>query len=265
MSDTPQSENWWLASNGKWYPPTASSGMPLPPPPPTARTAGGPNKVPSGLSGTLQGFMWAAAATLAISALLGIGGFSALDSAWNSNGNWQAVEDIDTAIGIFSGLQVLIALVTFVLIIVWSYRAYSVSEALGANHRSFSSGWAIGAWFIPLANALLPRLVLRDIEKVISEQNSIGGGGSVQSSPPAALGWIWWASYVVCNALYVIGLSTYDSLDGTYETWQTGYTLIAFGGGGYAVSAVLGALYIRGLTRSVNMAATSAGQSTDYQ
>lgn len=206
--------------------------------------------------------MWVAAASLAIVELLAIGGYRALGSAYNRNGSWQLVDDVDTAIRAFFGLQNLIALVIFVLIIVWNFRAYSVSEALPTNHRSFSSGWAIGAWFIPLANALLPRLVLRDIEKAVSEQNRIDWNDGAQSSPPAALGWIWWVSFVVCNALYVAGFGLYDRLDGDYESWRLGYLLIAVGGCGLAVSAVLGALYVRGLTRSVNMAAASAGHPT---
>ena len=263
MSDTPQGADWWLASDGKWYPPTARPGAPLPPPPPPAPPPppGGissrPSKVPSGLSGTLQGFMWTAAATLAISALLGIGGFGALDSAWNSNGSWQAVEDTDDAIRVFWLLQNFLALVIFVLIIVWSHRAYSVSEALRASNRSFSSGWAVGGWFIPLANALLPRLVLRDIEKAIAQHSSTRSGGA-QSSPPGALGWVWWVSFVVCNALFVSGSVLHNAVDGDYESWQTGYLLLAAGGGGLAVSSVLGALYIRGLTKSLNLAAASA-------
>ena len=263
MSDTPQGADWWLASDGKWYPPTARPGAPLPPPPPPAPPPppGGissrPSKVPSGLSGTLQGFMWTAAATLAISALLGIGGFGALDSAWNSNGSWQAVEDTDDAIRVFWLLQNFLALVIFVLIIVWSHRAYSVSEALRASNRSFSSGWAVGGWFIPLANALLPRLVLRDIEKAVAQHSSTRSGGA-QSSPPGALGWVWWVSFVVCNALFVSGSVLYNAVDGDYESWQTGYLLLAAGGGGLAVSSVLGALYIRGLTKSLNLAAASA-------
>jgi hypothetical protein len=33
MSDVPQGEGWWQASDGRWYPPTQAPG-PLPPPPP---------------------------------------------------------------------------------------------------------------------------------------------------------------------------------------------------------------------------------------
>lgn len=36
MSDTPQGTDWWMASDGKWYPPqAATSPSPAAPPPPT--------------------------------------------------------------------------------------------------------------------------------------------------------------------------------------------------------------------------------------
>ena len=39
MSDRPQGEGWWLASDGKWYPPES---RPAPPAPPAAPVGRGP-------------------------------------------------------------------------------------------------------------------------------------------------------------------------------------------------------------------------------
>jgi hypothetical protein len=57
MSDTSQGEGWWLASDGKWYPPTASPAPTVPVPPPY---------VPAGLP-TANEAIW--------SLILGIGSF----------------------------------------------------------------------------------------------------------------------------------------------------------------------------------------------
>lgn len=46
MSDAPQGPGWWLASDGRWYPPESHSPS-LPPPPPTAYPPPG-NSPPSG-------------------------------------------------------------------------------------------------------------------------------------------------------------------------------------------------------------------------
>ena len=39
MSDTSQGEGWWLASDGKWYPPQSAVGVAAPPPPRSAAPA----------------------------------------------------------------------------------------------------------------------------------------------------------------------------------------------------------------------------------
>ncbi len=39
MSDISQGEGWWLASDGKWYPPTSTPAPDLPPPPDAAPVA----------------------------------------------------------------------------------------------------------------------------------------------------------------------------------------------------------------------------------
>ena len=42
MSDASQGPGWWLASDGKWYPPETWTGPPLPTAMPTAMPAGSP-------------------------------------------------------------------------------------------------------------------------------------------------------------------------------------------------------------------------------
>ena len=62
MSDTSQGEGWWLASDGKWYPPTAAPAPAAPPPP----TYSPPPYVPAA-SPTANEAIW--------SLILGIGSF----------------------------------------------------------------------------------------------------------------------------------------------------------------------------------------------
>lgn len=57
MSDTPQGEGWWLASDGKWYPPETAPGYQQPPPAPGAPLGPGapiPPRAP-GAPGTATG------------------------------------------------------------------------------------------------------------------------------------------------------------------------------------------------------------------
>ena len=117
MSDTRREQTGGLRRT--MAPPTTRPGAPLPPPPPAAPppppATSQTSKVPSGLSGTLQGFMWTAAATLAISAFWGL---AALALRFGLKQQRQLASGrVRTCDRVFWLLQNFLALVIFVLII----------------------------------------------------------------------------------------------------------------------------------------------------
>lgn len=65
---------------------------------------------------------------------------------------------VDTVNGIKIGLIVTTA-VGFAL---WAWAAYSRLGALGYERR-YSSGWALGAWFLPVANLFIPKRIVNDL------------------------------------------------------------------------------------------------------
>jgi hypothetical protein len=47
--------------------------------------------------------------------------------------------------------------------LVWLYSARRNVEVYGARHQHYAKGWAIGGWFVPVANAVVPLRVVIDI------------------------------------------------------------------------------------------------------
>ena len=90
----------------------------------------------------------------------------------------------------------LVALVIAVLFIVWMWRAAKNNEALGRDHPRLGSGWAIGGWFIPLANLVIPVLVLQDLWRGSAAQIPRGDMRWRITDRSALVGW-WWAALVV--------------------------------------------------------------------
>jgi hypothetical protein len=64
---------------------------------------------------------------------------------------WQAV---------LSVLIFLIAVPTAVSFLVWLQRVYLNLPSLGVEQLRFSSGWVIGAWFVPVLNAIWPKMIV---------------------------------------------------------------------------------------------------------
>lgn len=73
-----------------------------------------------------------------------------------------------------------------VLVIVWFYRARKNVDAFPEAQPGMRAGWAIGGWFIPFANLVIPYRVMADTAR----------GSLARSRTPALVG-IWWAAFLV--------------------------------------------------------------------
>ncbi len=222
-----------------------------------------------GLSGTLQGFLWAVGALSALLIVLGLVGLGAFNTYWDappgSAAERSAVDDLqsaDDAINGLFGFAGLAALVIFVLIIIFGHQAHRFTRSLWPGDRSWTSGWTIGGWFIPLANFVIPKLVFNEIEKIATAPRTNG-----QASPEwkqqstSALGWVWWIFFVISYALANAGYVMFDDTAGDADSWRAGYVLVAVGGAGLTVSSVTGALYIRKLTRALRGWTRAGGEA----
>jgi hypothetical protein len=92
-------------------------------------------------------------------------------------------------------------LVTGIVWIIWFQRSYKNAARLGALDLRHSSGWAVGAWFVPFLNLVRPKQIADDIWK--------SGGPSVPLHPNrewmAAAGSrlvdVWWALFILNGLL----------------------------------------------------------------
>jgi hypothetical protein len=64
----------------------------------------------------------------------------------------------DSQVALFTIIFAALFIATIVVWMVWQFRFASNGEALGQRTAMGAPGWAIGGWFIPLANFLLPSL-----------------------------------------------------------------------------------------------------------
>lgn len=92
-------------------------------------------------------------------------------------------------LSLFNLLLYVVMALSGIPFIAWFHRAYKNLPLLGISPR-FSSNWAIGCWFIPFANWVLPGMIGDEIWRA----------GRPQASAPRAEDWnlarIWWGVYI---------------------------------------------------------------------
>jgi hypothetical protein len=176
---------------------------------------------------------------------------------------YDRLDGADIALALFGLLQGLVFLATAVLFIIWFYRAYTNLRPLGAPEPRHGVGWTIGAWFVPVLDLVLPKLMLNEIWRG-SEPEPAGGAGEKATVP--AFHHLWWAIWVLSFLLAVeagvdSATSSFDSaLSGDRATTTTASGALSVVGGLLsAAAAVLGALVVRRTTERQESRARKLG------
>ena len=76
------------------------------------------------------------------------------------------------------------------------WRAAKNNEALGRMNPRFGPGWSIGGWFIPIANFVIPILIMQDLWRGSDPGVSRGDPGWRTGRGSGLIGW-WWAVFLL--------------------------------------------------------------------
>ncbi len=110
----------------------------------------------------------------------------------------SAADTADTWSLVATGVWIISA----VGVITWSYQVRRASETLWRGERRWSRGWAVGGFFLPLANLVIPKLALNESEKIALHTRSDGQAESGWADrQPLAQGTLWWAGMIIAGLL----------------------------------------------------------------
>jgi hypothetical protein len=258
MADRSRGDGWWEASDGKWYPSDLmdvsthdwSDTVHVP-----AVVLPAETTIPRRLSAVTGVAVIVSAAAQAGVALAGLNLVSAVRStagpAFIDEVPVNTVEYGIWALSLFFSLFALI--VAFVLFVVWLFKSSKALDARGVGGRTWSAGWAVAGWFIPLANLVIPRLFVGEMERVAQVPYSGEAIGMewkrYRRLPVGDLWWLLWVGGNVLATFGEFGRLIGDQNDGRFAA------LLAVTSVGYVMMASAGAALfalIRSITRSAN-------------
>ncbi len=177
----------------------------------------------------------------------------------------QELFDADDAVAATGGLHLLTALALVVVFIIWQYRHAKNAETLGVR-GGLGPGWAIGGWFIPLANFVLPGVQLFQSSKGSDVEARRAG-----RAPKGAGIIIGWAIALGLGAALLFGSGGLVSADeqgnavietvDDVEDAESSDRMAAFGSMVFVVAALLGIAMVRSLTDKQMKAYAEVGAS----
>ncbi|GEM_PF-1765372 len=190
----------------------APVGAPPPPPLPTVGLRDKPR--------TVDGLATALMVLFGVALLLSLGGaiktwslLRVIDGIPESGGGFGDVINVDSALSdssTFLALSVLVAVALLILLIIFTYRIHQNIDAFGGTNTRLSHGWAIGGWFVPLANFVLPLLCLIDADQ--GAHLEPGGDTNIRRAKWSRIILVWWLLFSAGYVLNFIGTTTAVSL-----------------------------------------------------
>jgi len=165
----------------------------------------------------------------------------------------------DARHGAISRLQILVSIITAIVWLVWLHKAYSNLGLAGTKKSRFTSGWAVGYWFVPFVNLVRPYQIVVDLWLRSDQLNT---RESVMSlARPAVISW-WWGVYLLsafAGRLFTSLAREAKSVDELINVTDVGMLADAIG----IVSALLAVTVVRGVDqRQQRLLAPSSGAAT---
>ncbi|MFE2526939.1 DUF4328 domain-containing protein [Streptomyces sp. NPDC059382] len=163
-------------------------------------------------------------------------------------------DDIDLADllnGATGVVQTVLRLATIVVFLVWFHRVRCNGEVFRPDDFSQSAGWAIGGWFVPIANLFFPYRTARETWNASTQLAPDGSYRHVSTAPVTA----WWIVFVATLILDRVFSRRYIAAD-TVEAMRGVSVLGAVTDVVTVVAAVPAVVFVRKLTALQRVKAT---------
>jgi len=94
-------------------------------------------------------------------------------------------------------VQIVVFFATVVVFLMWLYRAHENLAAFGIprNQMQYSSAWAVGSFFVPLASLIIPYRAIKELwQKSVPNYTTMFG----DLGPPGFFA-LWWGFWITSN------------------------------------------------------------------
>jgi hypothetical protein len=93
---------------------------------------------------------------------------------------------------------------TAIVFLLWLFRASENLPSLGTRNPTYTPGWAVGWWFVPFANLLVPKLAVDEIWQRSDPDAPPDHSGGVHRPDVPISQHLWWGCLVAMAGLWFL-------------------------------------------------------------
>jgi hypothetical protein len=125
---------------------------------------------------------------------------------------WDDLGVADGLAGTLALVSILVFLPTVVVFLVWRHRVQAnLQGALLVRGLEYTPGWAVGWWFVPIANLFKPKQAMNEAW-LATDPEVPPGSTAWRTKAPAMLSW-WWACWLLSTVFVNISDGSGDPAD----------------------------------------------------
>lgn len=191
-------------------------------------------------------FIGLAVANLAADVL----GLVAVDAGLDERRDADSLLDLSDIVDVVVGTTWFLAFVVLVVLFLrWFHRVNRNLPALGTVHRlrRISPGWAVGSWFVPIANLFVPKMAANDVWRASGPDLPVRDPTWIDR-PVAAIVHVWWGVWLVTSFADNVAARAWLGTPEELEEYRSVYTLDLVTTVGDIVAALLAIAVVRRLT-----------------
>ncbi|MGW4175763.1 DUF4328 domain-containing protein [Streptomyces rubiginosohelvolus] len=140
-------------------------------------------------------------------------------------------------------VQSLAFLVTAVVFIIWFHRTRRNAEVFDPSVQRMGPGWAVGGWFVPVANFWFPYRVASGVWEASAQTRPDGGWRTLPRTPLN----LWWGAWIATVLAARVTGRLWERAEEPAEIVRAA-GLVAASDAVDIVAAVLAVLYVRAVT-----------------
>jgi len=147
-------------------------------------------------------------------------------------------------------LTLVLSLFAAVTFICWLYRVRTNTDAFGVQGLTWSPGWAIGCWFVPIGNLFIPMAVIGEIDRASAGQAARVENRPIDGRRLFVLWAVFWTLRWVAGFATFVGNFAIEGGTSAERTHNAGLVAaLSFGAGAIDVAAaVIAILLVRRIT-----------------